>query len=99
MRPPWKKSRSGLPLVVVLRQHANFEGWLKVELAYALEQREVSVSIEAGVEGTTHRADLQIITRYIEPVPVMLKTINWGFAISLSQLPLSLPRRSGVNQV
>ena len=66
-------------LEIPVRQRAKFEGWLKVEFAYALEQRGVSVSLEDGIPRTNHRADIQAKLGADGPALVMLKTINTNF--------------------
>jgi len=68
-------------LDVALRQRAKFEGWLKVELAYALEQRGATVILEAevpGVQGHRFRADIR--AKFPEGTMfIMLKTNNASF--------------------
>lgn len=82
-------------LGVALRQRAKFEGWLKVELAYALEQRGATVMLEAeapGVRGAKARADIQA------DFPggrmfIMLKTNNANF-----RFPGIMPRSRPVTK-
>lgn len=66
-------------LQVALRQRAKFEGWLKVELAHALEQRGVRAELEASVGGTSHRADIKIRSPGGEQFLIVLKTVNTNF--------------------
>lgn len=69
-------------LGVALRQRAKFEGWLKIELAHALEQRGARVLLEAEVPGTSgpkYRADIQADFPGMGPMLIMLKTNNANF--------------------
>jgi hypothetical protein len=69
-------------LSIALRQRAKFEGWLKIELAHALEDRGASVSLEAGVPGTRYRADVRATLPGPEEAYIMLKTVNTNFRFS-----------------
>ena len=66
-------------LRVALRQRAKFEGWLKVELAHALETKGASVALEFGIQGTSYRADVRADFHEAGRVIMMLKTINTNF--------------------
>jgi hypothetical protein len=67
------------PLTIPLRQRARFEGWLKLELAYGLEEHGFTVELEHEVEDYRPdiRADLNG-TAFL----LMLKTINMNFRFS-----------------
>ncbi len=67
-------------LSLALEQRAKFEGWLKIELAYALSSHASAVTFEEEYPGPSgkFRADLAVTLkgsrRYI-----MLKTVNTNF--------------------
>jgi hypothetical protein len=69
-------------LGVALLQRAKFEGWLKVELAHALEEHGAELELEVGVirpDGRICRVDIAAqfpgCTRHL----LMLKTVNTNF--------------------
>lgn len=70
-------------LEVPLRQRAKFEGWLKMELAHALQggtDREVAMEVEfPASKGRAYRADLQVSDAGDSKAYVMLKTPNTNF--------------------
>lgn len=69
-------------LEIPLRQRAKFEGWLKIELAAALEAQGGQVRLEQGyvVGNRTYRADLAVSrTGWDKEILVMLKTVNTNF--------------------
>lgn len=63
----------------VLQQRAKFEGWLKIELAYALQRHGLPVQLEEPIPGTRHRADLAVESPEGELFYIMLKTVNTNF--------------------
>lgn len=69
-------------LEVAMVQRAKFEGWLKLELAYALRQHNVECALEVPVDGTSYRADIGAKFPDGERVLVMLKTVNTNFGFS-----------------
>jgi len=72
-------------LEVAIRQRAKFEGWLKIELAYALEKRGASVKLEAELpreqndQGLRVRADIQAKFPGDYISYIMIKTNNTNF--------------------
>lgn len=66
-------------LEVPLRQRANFEGWLKIELASALRQYGLRPALEVRVPGAGCVADIALETAASHRVWLMLKTVSTSF--------------------
>ena len=62
------------------RQRSKFEGWLKLELGHALNERGVEeVTLEFLVPKTQKRVDLMAKLSEIEGFAIELKTVNTNF--------------------